>query len=323
MYGFTYITTNLVNGMRYIGKRKYDQWGVWRSYLGSGSELQKAIKEFGRKIFVKEIIQWYETEEELNKAEELLVNEYNAIEDKNFYNKATGGKHPKGFHIPEESKIVISQKIKKSYTDERKKEYSDRMKRDNPNKDGHVFKGKHHTDETKEYYRQINTGRSGLSGKNNPMYGKKGNSHPLYREKSPFARSVMCIETGEIFTTCIEAGIKHNVTPSQISQCCKGVNKTCAGYHWKYINQPRISKQHNEEAKAKISKSKIGCKNPQAKPVLCVETGVVYGAAYEAGRAYNVPGEAISNCCKGRSKTSAKMHWRYLTDDEYEGYKEE
>lgn len=34
-YGFIYMTTNLVNQRRYIGKKSYDKRGVWRTYLGS------------------------------------------------------------------------------------------------------------------------------------------------------------------------------------------------------------------------------------------------------------------------------------------------
>ena len=41
-YGFIYITTNMKNGMKYLGQRKFNQG--WQSYLGSGMRLKKRHK---------------------------------------------------------------------------------------------------------------------------------------------------------------------------------------------------------------------------------------------------------------------------------------
>ena len=47
------------------------------------------------------------------------------------------------------------------------------------------------------------------------------------------------------------------------------------------------------------------------KPIICVETGIVYGSLQEAADSVNVVRTAIDNCLKGRSKTCSGFRWRY------------
>ena len=73
MYGFIYITTNHVNGKKYIGQKKYDDKGKWKDYLGSGKHLKNAINKYGRENFSKEIIEECETKELLNEREKYWI----------------------------------------------------------------------------------------------------------------------------------------------------------------------------------------------------------------------------------------------------------
>jgi hypothetical protein len=52
------------------------------------------------------------------------------------------------------------------------------------------------------------------------------------------------------------------------------------------------------------------------KPVLCVETGVVYPSIRNAARAINYDNATIQRicACKGRGKTAGGYHWRYATN---------
>ena len=54
-------------------------------------------------------------------------------------------------------------------------------------------------------------------------------------EKSPKARKVRNIETGEIFNTLAEAEKKYKV--SHLYEYCKHNHKTAGGYHWEYYNE--------------------------------------------------------------------------------------
>lgn len=88
MYGFIYLTTNNINGKKYIGMCKYTHEKL---YLGSGKILKEAIKKYGKENFERIILQECETFEELSLAEEQWIKKYNAVEDLNFYNLTSGG----------------------------------------------------------------------------------------------------------------------------------------------------------------------------------------------------------------------------------------
>ena len=90
MYGFIYITTNHINGKRYIGQKSYSQ-SNWKTYLGSGIYLNRAINKYGKENFSKEIIETCETKEILDEREKYWIGYYNAVENNNFYNIASGG----------------------------------------------------------------------------------------------------------------------------------------------------------------------------------------------------------------------------------------
>lgn len=49
-------------------------------------------------------------------------------------------------------------------------------------------------------------------------------------------KSVVCIETGEEFSSIKEAALKYNVDSSWLSKACRGLAKTAGGKHWRFTN---------------------------------------------------------------------------------------
>lgn len=85
-----YMTENLINGKRYIGRDMYNN----PLYLGSGKLLKKAICKYGIENFKKITLQHCNSLDELKFAEEYWIKYYNAATDKTFYNildGSTGG----------------------------------------------------------------------------------------------------------------------------------------------------------------------------------------------------------------------------------------
>lgn len=76
---------------------------------------------------------------------------------------------------------------------------------------------------------------------------------------------------------------------------------------------------HSEDTKRKISESKrgkhFGGIGRKPRPVICVETGVIYESAVAAAKEIGCGFGGIYNACKDISKTSHGLHWQYA--DEY------
>lgn len=53
--------------------------------------------------------------------------------------------------------------------------------------------------------------------------------------ENPRAQSVICVETGEIFSSISEA-MEAKGASRNISACCRGITLTCGGYRWRYAD---------------------------------------------------------------------------------------
>ena len=95
MYGYIYLTTNTLDGMKYIGKRK----GFFTpSYLGSGIRLKNAVRYHGRKAFTVVLLEKAESPDELDSLEMSAIMEFDAVKSPDFYNLADGGSGGLTYH---------------------------------------------------------------------------------------------------------------------------------------------------------------------------------------------------------------------------------
>lgn len=101
-YGFIYETTNTISGKKYIGKcaTTVNDRDI---YLGSGVALKEDIKKLGRENFKREILQYADSEEELQQLELHYLKEA-GIPNDNYYNKRiTQGGGERYSRMPEET----------------------------------------------------------------------------------------------------------------------------------------------------------------------------------------------------------------------------
>jgi len=88
MYYYFYKTTNLLNSKVYYGVHKTEN--LDDGYIGSGKLIRKSIKKYGLDNFKKDILYWFDSEEEMFEYEKQFITE-DIIKDSTNYNIALGG----------------------------------------------------------------------------------------------------------------------------------------------------------------------------------------------------------------------------------------
>lgn len=267
VYGYIYITTNLVNHKQYIGqhsKSEYDKF-----YLGSGVILLKAIEKYGKNNFVSEPIDWAENKEELNQKEIWWIDFLGAVKDESWYNVAEGGEglslpgslnpmYNKGYkligkkngmygkhHDPETLIKISASKRGFSHTDECRKHMSiSRMGKNNPNYGNHKLSGVNNPNygKTMSMEQRLKISHSKIGkciGVNNPNYG---NGDKICGGNNPNSKRVVQLDlNGNILNEfpCIKEAEKF-IGKTGISDCCRGRQKTVGGYRWEYFCEETI-----------------------------------------------------------------------------------
>lgn len=156
MYGYIYMTTNLIDGRQYIGQKKSSKF-LHEKYLGSGKILKQAIESYGKENFKVEMLCECESKEELDEMEIYYIKFYYAQSNPHYYNICKGGQAGPGGPRFKGHK----------HTDETKQKMSENRSGEKNANYGNHWKA---SDEYREFCKQKN------SGTGNPMYGKKHSS---------------------------------------------------------------------------------------------------------------------------------------------------
>ena len=184
-YHFTYKTTNLINGRYYLGMHSTNR--IDDGYLGSGKRLYYELNKYGRDNFKFEILQQFDSREELVQAEINLITEQD-LKNPNCLNLKQGGSG--GFtdanrkkarqatdKVLEEKygkdfRVIVGKQYYENITEKQKQErsalISRRLKEIEFNHA--TFKGKKHSEETKKKIGVTNSTKQ--KGENNSQFGK-------------------------------------------------------------------------------------------------------------------------------------------------------
>ena len=222
---------------RYVGITCTPPEQRWSNGFGYKKNFYfyRAIQKYGWDSFQHEILFKGLTLEEAKLIEITLIKEWNLTDMRFGYNLRDGGdgtfaaesrmkmsvsrignKNCVGRKITAKQRAKISATLKEYYSTHT-----------NP------FKGKHHTDENKEKFRNKIVSEETRAK-------MRANHADVSGASNPSAKPIVQISlTGEIIKRYDYASLASkelSIDLSTIIKCCRGKNKTCGGYRWAYEN---------------------------------------------------------------------------------------
>lgn len=239
-----YKITNILNGKCYVGQTisKLEQRWYKHCHKSSGClALHNAIKLYGKENFTIEQIDTATNQDELNVKEKYWIEYFNCISP-NGYNLKSGGKD---CEYTNESIAKMKASLKKVWE----------------NKVSPSAIPIYQFDLSGQFIKQWSSATKAAETlklsqpdihrccSNTPHYKSVGGYIWSYSQEPPMKyerlgnglkAKVLCIETGETYNSIAEAELITKIKRQNISKCCRGVQKTAGGYHWRYYDNEEV-----------------------------------------------------------------------------------
>ena len=276
------------DGKVYIGvtgKTVEERWNKGRGY-SRGTPIREAIRKYGWESFQHEILCEKLTRDGAEKLEKAFITYYDSSDPEKGYNRFLGGLG-KGAHMSEVTKRLSSAAKNRLYDEH--PEIKEKIRK--------TVKNAFASDPT--YQERISKGV--LSAyENNPAIRSKLRektkqlwSDPSFREKCSAGRREVCEMNFDL------------------------AHHTRAVHRQYYASHPERREEISRQMRVYLSDPANRAfldADPRGKPVVCVETGVVYPSQLAAEKATGFTG--IHKVCRGRQYTAGGYHWRYAEESE-------
>lgn len=257
--------------------------------------IGRAIRKYGLKNFKVEILEECETPEQLNEREIFWISTLNT-KSPNGYNLTDGGEGMHGFKYNEETRAKIST--------------------NNPRKrlvrcleSGVIYESLAAASRaTKIDIKYISRNCTGERTHALELHFefvdenlRKKAELKQKQKKNLRKRPIICLDTGEIFESAIEAAKHFNILPSTICSVCRGKVIRSGGMKFEYLDQPLSEENRRRERN-----------NPNAKKIRCIDTGEIFNSILVASKAFNISTSSISFACNSERKSGGGYHWEFV-----------
>ena len=222
-----YMIRNKINQKYYICQsrnialRQRYHINMLRKNTHSNTYLQAQWNKYGEDNF--EFIVLMECEpDELNKKEIYLIAAYHSNNPKYGYNLTIGGDGAASPR-PEITQRRVNQ-IRKTYNDHPEKIERCRQK----------TLAQFRNPEFYRQYRELRQSDEFRERERIAHIGQRMSEEAKNKIKEALGKNVLCVETGQIFTSAREAE-RWLPGNKNVKAVCEGARQTAGGYHWKYI----------------------------------------------------------------------------------------
>ncbi len=292
-YGYIYKITNKINGKVYVGKHAKSE--LDESYWGSGLDLNKDLKKLGIQSFDRQVLDWCNTNEELNEREIFWIEKLNTFKDPFHYNLTSGGDGiGKGFEHSEETLVQRAKKIAKPIICLQTLE---------------VFES------IQKAAKKFNVSGSSISDVLRGIYKHKNGYYFEYYDKAKtyikqslveidvkqeisnkIKKHIICLQTLEVFDSTKQASEKLDLTTNKICAVLTKNHKHTKGYSFEfydpeknYTKQPFVKNKHNYTQ----GWTKQTWKS-NSKRIICLQTLEVFDSLTNASLSMNLQISKIS-----------------------------
>lgn len=334
---------------RYYGitglERMQDRWQNGEGYKHN-RHFYNAINKYGWDNIQHIVLFNKLTQKEAQLLEQMYIALYDTTNGKYGYNKDLGGNVPSmenrrkrsesmqghnnpfyGKHHTQETKDILRIKSTgRHHSEESKKKISAGLR--------NTWNDPNSTFNTEEF---IEKRREAVTGEKNGMYGKHHSDETIEKMSEAHKGHEVSEETRRKMSEANKGHIVSEETRRKMSAALSGEHHPFYGkpawnkglHHTEEAKRkiseamqgekhPLYGKHHSEQTKKKISEAHKGkykgSKSPNAKKIICVETGQIFGSIVEA-KEWLGKGD-INMCLRGKCHTAGGYHWEYVTEEQ-------
>lgn len=275
---YVYMTTCLVNNKKYIGHHSWDGEGLDPKYFGSGVNIKKALKKYGKENFTCEIIESCNSDVEAYQKEKKWIDFYDAVDNPEFYNISSGG----------------FDDCRAGLTQEQKEDWKHKIGDAQRGCLNHRW-GTHPSEETRRKLSEAN------KGENNPMYGKHL-SEESRKKLSEALKGTAPPNKGVPMSG--ERLLQHHIAMKKLAKDPVWREHTLSKLA--EYNQSEKAK-HNRDVLAKSRRMKVLQFDMDGNFIQEFPSGA------EAGRQLGIAKGNIAKCCRGEISSAYGFRWQYAT----------